>query len=646
MEWAERNRVLTHTSNRVGPFRWSATPHTRAIVKIANTPGVAQLNIMKSSQGGGSESLRSLIGYWAAHAPDPTALALPNRTKGEQIFDNNIKPLFRDTPSLAALMTGRAHDITNDEIKLANGFRLALAWAGSSASAKSDPFRRVINDEVEEFEAFTGNAHMVDLMRMRLRTYGDRAVEVNISTPGSPMGKMAQLFEGSDYKLYFLVECPGCRSRIRLIWPQLKFRHYEPKEPTNRAWAARILREDAAWYECQVCGHCIDERTKRRIVQDGWYGTVDENGVSDGVIVDAESIEEWPRRTKLSLHFSALYYLWTRFSDIAAEFIDAQGDLSKTIIFHTDTLGEPFQQRIAATDNSVFSRKSQEARLPEGIVPWWAAVLIAVIDTQAAGMNWMVIRAWGPGMRSQRIFHGEVPDAELDRWCWGNPWRVENDLFPPMICGLVLRDSGGGREEGMTASRTMEVYRWCLERSAHVRAIKGDNKPRPGLFIRRGQGWLRTGDRVKRGDPVPLWLLDVHHFQDELADMISRELASTSEDGETISEDAWSLNQRDDPIYNAHMAALIKTAVREGSNLAEKWAPFQQGARHDLRDCEGYQVAAAYMANVHLLPDLETFRQMKINEFKQSSRSTEAREDDRQHIVGITTPDGRPFGWW
>ena len=208
-----------------------------------------------------------------------------------------------------------------------------------------------------------------------------------------------------------------------------------------------------------------------------------------------------------------------------------------------------------------------------------------------------------------------------------------------MICDLALIDSGGTKAEGATMSRTMEVYAWALERAAHVRAIKGHSKSLPGQYYKRGRGWFEPGDDSGERVEVPIWLLDVNHYQDELASMMQRRIAvGQSDDGEAITEPMWVLNQRDDPEYNTHMSNLRKVAEQKGGELVELWRPISAGARVDLRDCEGYQIAAAYMRQIHLLPSPEDFEAMR-----QAAVASQNKSHSQRSPGGITMPDGRDF---
>jgi phage terminase large subunit GpA-like protein len=624
-EWAERYRDLPRDqSPRPGPWRNSVAPYLRAIMDLPTRRGVSQLNLCKCAQGGGSEAVRCLIGYTAHLDPDPVGLALPDRVKGRQIIRNRIIPLIRQTPVLRALATARAHDIQSDQISLLNGFMLHLLWSGSASSLASNPMRLAIADEVDKFMPWTGReADPISLIEKRLRAFEDRGCAVNISTPTTRAGKIWELLEGSDVVLYFFVPCPRCQTFQRLIFSQLKCTHFGDIEDKRKRAAAVERRKGAVWYECIHCGGRIEPSERKGMVAQGRWGS------EDGSIQDAEAIEEWPAGTRLGLQISALYVPWVSWHKIMADFMRAEGSLAATFDFYTSTLGEPFEQQVDHAPAEIFAAMSLNAPLPEGRLPRWAVKLLCTIDTQADHF-YLVLRAWGPGMRSARVWHGRAMSfEELDTLCFRTPWPFEGDAWPPTLPELILIDSGGRREEGAPASRTMEVYRWAYGRRGRVRAIKGASRPRLGSFAWMTRGFLDAG-RGRRGDPerphVPLWMLDVNHFADELAEAIH----AGQREGEV---QRWWLNTRADDDYNRHMSAARKVLIRQGHRITYEWIIKPSGARHDYWDCEVYQLAAAYLAQIHLLPSddaMEKFRQQQAAEARKAAEAAKREPEQRR----------------
>lgn len=645
-DWARENVTLPPDAPIKGRLDHRNAPYLPGLMRLATARGVSQLNVKKAGQIGLSAMTRWLLGFWSVFDPSPTGLTLPDRTKGRKIVRGSVIPFYRDTDALRALMTKDSADESSEQIRLMNGFTLSLMWAGSATSTASDPLKRVINDETDKMQAWGrggGEGHAVYRTLTRMRVFQEEALQINVSTPTTTTGMIHRLFEASHVHLYFLIACPKCGTRIRLVFGRVKWKHNDEKLP-DQEWSMQILRDRAAWYECQACGETFDDRERRHACQDGKWGTCDDRGIADGEIVDATTIEEWSSGTKIGVQISAIYCMWESFAKIASMFILARNDIELLFTFITETLGDTFEQQLERTRPTKFSELSETAEYEEGIVPAWCAALIATIDTQKDHF-WIVIRAWGPNMRSQRVFHGRIETfADLDRLCFQTPWHVVDETFPPMTCDLVLIDSGGTKLKDEELSRTMDVYAWAYGymetpfHSGEIRAIKGAPKPKPGQFYWRGRGWYDDGSKSKDEKiEVPLWHLNVHHYQNQLAGLIMKTIETGAFDDEDrpVREPLWQLNQRNDNEYNTHMGNLQKTGERKGTEVVEVWRPVQSGARVDLRHCEGYQVAGAYMRQIHVLPSLDEFLEMKQAALVPATAPSVP--------VGITQPDGRPW---
>lgn len=678
--WAEKYRYLSKSAI---PGRWrnDNAPYLPGIMNLANARGILELAVKKAAQIGVSEAFRTLTGYWAHQDPAPMGLLLPTKDKGRQIVELEVMPLFRReferAPELRALLSTRLHDIKKEQIQLLNGFILYLMWAGSPTSTASNPMKRVVGDEVDKYPLWSGDdADPLSLVKKRMRTYPESLLLL-ASTPTTAEGMISQEFDGAHTRLYYLIACPHCGGngggRQRMVFGQggdygVKWSDEvrDLARSDRKAAAAKVLTQ-GAWYQCAVCHGKIDERQKRAAVRAGTWGTVERDAmgkdgvVADGEITDAEQMVvkygRWPAEKyghQVGMQVSSLNCCWESWTlaHIAAEFLQAQS-LAALFAFKTSTLGETWEEAVAATPAGVMAEKTEKAKRPEGVCPVWTARLIATVDTQSDHF-WLVIRAWGPavagGMRSARVWHGRVNSFDdVEQWCWRTPYRNEDPRLAARICDKVLIDSGGTRkfaqeqmEGAILPSRVMDVYKWALLHAARVTAIKGDARPEVGQFMRRGQGEL-VHDRMKR--PVPLMLLDVHHFQDELAGMINQKVDELNlETGEILEGggagggEGWELNSNPDAEYCRHMEAMHKVTRFSRGKRVQRWEPKQDGLRVDYRALEGYQVAGAFMTGVHLLPPLAEWWQAMAAE-----RAAAAAAQSKPQQASAWTSDGRAF---
>jgi phage terminase large subunit GpA-like protein len=384
----------------------------------------------------------------------------------------------------------------------------------------------------------------------------------------------------------------------------------------DRSGLADVLaaeREAAVWYECRHCRGRIFPRQKAAMIRAGrWSGP-------DGYVTDfwgarhedAEGVLRWPWETRIGFQISALCCLWVHWSRLAGEWLRSQGDPAALFFFTTFRLAEAFEFRTRRIPETMLAAKTARAGLEEGIVPRWAWLLLAAIDTQADGF-YAVLRAWGGGMRSARVWHGKLATfVELDRLLFVRQWPVEGGEFPPMLVAKTLIDSGGTEDRMLEVSRTQQVYLYAIPRQPAIVAIKGASRPGAGLFWPM-RNPMAGGGKTELTDLRAL-LVDRHMANDLLAEMITAGIPSEEPRAGGPGLEQWLLNKRQDEEYEAHMAAMQRTM--DPRTRAEIWTPRATGTPHDYRDCEAYQVVAAYLTNVHLLPEesevLEWKRQQK-----------------------------------
>jgi len=599
-DWAEEYRTLPAGASPV-PGRWlnATAPYLRWLMDAPDVPGLAQLVICKAAQIGVSEAFRNVIGARAHQDPEPVGLALPNRDKGEEIMVNRLHPLFTSTAPLRALHSGMKRDLKKGTVRLPNGFILHLMWAGSPSSMASDPMRLIVLDEVDKMVEWSGKeADPVSLTGKRLRAYRDRGCQVCISTPTTRVGKIWRLFEGSATSLYYHVPCPRCGEYIRLLFPMLEWMKDYKETPELHA-ADVLANPDETYYKCQVCEGRIDDSEKHAAEQAGQYRVLaDAPAIFDaqGERHDcAETVEEWPRRSKVGVQISALYCLWTKWADIVAEHISAT-DMPARYDFKCQTLGLPFDHQVSRTSSNVFHLKSLNATAEQGVAPAWTRRLIATVDTQA-DYFYAVLRAWGANLRSQRVWHGRLETfKDIDDWLYHRTWPIDGQL--PQRVHMITIDSGGTQLAQDAVSRTVQVYRYAHQRRDRVRALKGTDKPRAEQFLWYGKGFLDIGAKRKAKRRPHLRLLRVvtNYWADILADMIA---AGTSMAPDRPEQ--WLLNRENDPEYNRHMASVAKIIVKRGSQILEEWLPLTDGARIDFWHCEVYNVATAYLLQLHNL---------------------------------------------
>lgn len=657
-QWAEKYRVLSRRqTNKPGLWSDLNQPTLRGFMDLCCRPGIREIWVKKYNQGGWSEACRNVIGERAHLRPCPVQLILASKEKGREIVRKRILPLFRDTPVLAELATGRRADEKQTAITLLNSFELALAYASVPGSIASDPQALVILDEVDRYDYRGMQADPIAEARFRTRTWGDRGLLIAISTPSVPEGPIAVGYEKCPVKLFYYAPCPHCGTFQRLVRDNLRWEIRTPAEiaagadPPRDLTAVeksqRVSVHGSAWMLCADHDRCaarhpagggrILHQHKRQILPRGYWGTedgswkiwFDRSRGEEGGPLDAN---------RVGIQVSAFYDVNTPFADVAAELIAADNQPHALKDVFNLTLGEEFHLRVSATTIRVMDEKCRpdpprRVLLPAKVVPRWASRLLLSIDTQKDHFYY-VVRAWGFNYRSARVDHGRVSTfEELDALQFDARWPYEDQVFPPLSVFLAGIDTGAGAAGLEDASRTDQVYQWCNRRPTFRVPLKGANKPFEQHIAWRD---VTYQDPHRRREPYRVRL----HFVDPLywADLLDDYMAGTISivdpaTGEAAEAERWMLNEYLDPDYNRQMTNVHKTQVKRGSGYVMLWRPKHVGDRHDYWDCERYNLALAHGPG--RCGTLPTPEQLAAEQGQVGTVPT---------IVGGTRmPDGRPF---
>lgn len=121
------------------------------------------------------------------------------------------------------------------------------------------------------------------------------------------------------------------------------------------------------------------------------------------------------QRTKnpksVAFWLNTLYSPFTRFSDIAREFMRSKDDPELLHNFTNSWLAEPWEDTKLKTNAELVMERQTET--PEWTLPPWTKLITGGIDVQENCLYW-TIRAWGDYMTSQNVAHGQA--LSWQRW--------------------------------------------------------------------------------------------------------------------------------------------------------------------------------------------------------------------------------------
>ena len=544
-QWAEKKRTLTGGAMQ-GPWRNSVTPYLVEIMDAFSDDVIEEIIFVKPTQVGGTTAMENMIGAMVDQDPAPTMVVYPSDDLAETTAETRLVPMFKACQDIAGKF--RETESKKLQLKFRDMF-LYLTGANSPADLSSKPIRNLFLDEVDKFPgASKREADPVSLARERTKTFFNRKIFM-ASTPTLKTGHIWRALERADVEKHYFVPCPHCGEYIELKFAQIKW-------PSKDDVPDNAERAEMAFYVCQACAAVITDQDKGKMLEAGQWRPVRQRGGT------AKSVAFW---------MNTLYSPFTRFSDIAREFMRSKDDPELLQNFTNSWLAEPWEDTKLKTNADMVMERQTEVAAWE--LPEWTKLLTGGIDVQENCLYW-TIRAWGDFMTSQNVAHGQALSmAEVE--------RVMNTAFSlpsgeKMMVELALMDSG---------DQTDAVYEFCLINAEWVRPCKG-------VPTMQGHYRISTVDKAgSRANGMQLVLVDGGKYKDMIAARMRRPNGRGS----------WMVHKDCDLEYAEQVTAEHKITERKNGKAVQRWALKTSHAANHYLDCEVYAAAAADVLEVRSL---------------------------------------------
>ena len=545
-KWAEANRVLPDSNSIPGPWRNSVTPYLVEIMDAFSDEMVEEIIFVKPTQVGGTSAMENMLASAIAQDPAPAMCVYPSDDLAERTVESKLDPMIKSCKILAAKYR------INDSKKLALKFAdmvVYLTGANSPADLASTNIRYLFMDEVDKFPgASKKEADPVSLAKERTKTFFNRKIFM-ASTPTLKTGHIWKAKEAADVEKHYFVPCPHCGAFIELKFAQIKW-------PSKEDVPENADRAEMATYVCQECGCVITDQDKGKMLAAGRWKPVRQK------TQHPKSVAFW---------MNTLYSPFTRFSDIAREFMRSKDDPELLHNFANSWLAEPWEDTKLKTNAEMVMERQTET--PEWTLPPWTKLVTGGIDVQENCLYW-TIRAWGDYMTSQNISHGQALSM-------GEVERIMNtELTMPngekVMVNLALMDSG---------DQTEDVYEFCALNSDWALPCKGTTTMLPHYR-------LSTVNKAgSRANGMTLVLVDGGKYKDQIAARMRKENGTG----------AWMVYQGCDLDYAEQVTAEHKITERSGGKEVQRWVLKTSHADNHYLDCEVYAAAAADVLGVRNL---------------------------------------------
>lgn len=548
-EWAEKYRILDSKTTPIpGPWRNSRTPYLMEIMDELRNYETRETVFCKCTQIGGTEVELNMTGYVIQQDPTSMMIVYPTDTLGLSVSENRIQEMIRLSPTLKKLY--REYQSKNLELQF-DGMYLTIAGSNSPASLASKAVKYLFLDEVDKYPAATKKeADPISLARERTKNYPTRKIYIT-STPTLREGHIWKALQGCDIEKHYFVPCPHCGEMIELKFRQIKF-------PDAQEGMTVSDRADQAVYVCQECGCIITDGHKEKMLRYGEWRIVRDSNTA---------------HRKVGYWINVLYSPFVRFSEVASEWLDAQGDQEKLQNFINSWLAEPWEDtKLKTSAELVMERKTE---VPEFTVPDWAKMLTAGVDVQESCLYWS-IHAWGDYITSQNICHGQALSwTDIER-VMNLPYYTESG--EQMIVSLCLVDSGYNADD---------TYEFCVSNSEWALPVKGSSNP---MMSHYKISVVNRPDSKAHG--MNLVIVDGGKYKDMIAARMKKENGRGS----------WMVHRGCDMEYAEQVTSEHKVSVRMGNGKTRlEWKQKSSHADNHYLDCAVYAMAAADILGVRSL---------------------------------------------
>jgi phage terminase large subunit GpA-like protein len=564
-EWADANRVLSGVgSSEQGAWKTSRTPYLPEIMDRLSEHDPAQLiPFMKPTQIGGTEVGSNWIGYVMDHAKGPMAVVMPTEKSMKDWMAQKFEPMAESTPAVNKVLSRRSNNSSdnNAQFKKFIGGILFTKTAGSTADLKSTSLRYVLADEIDEWEWETTQGDPFGLLLARQDNFHDRKAYVPSTPTLKDRSRIEELYEGGDQRQYH-VPCPHCGELQTLKWANLKWTHHPDTKRINDVY-----------YVCNVHGCVIQEYSKASMLPELGHGG------------QARWVPDVPGAAYPSYRINALYSpigLGRNWTELATQWIEAQGDNAKLMRFMNTRLGETWADRTRDIKANALEARAEPYTLRS--VPQGCLVITVGVDTQDNRLELQVI-GHGKRDRTWTLDYHVLPGNPAGDELWQaladyvNGIKFINQSGKELISEACAIDTGG--------HHTHAVY--AFVRSGRVRrplACKGASTPGRTILGKPSMqdvNW--RGQSVKKG--VMLYLIGADTAKHLLYNRLSVDTDKPGDERKVHFS-----NQLD----NAYYEGLVSETFNPRKN---RWE-IKKGKRNEPLDTWCLAVAASHHPELYL----------------------------------------------
>lgn len=479
-EWSDEHFYLSAES-AAEPGRWHTLPYQRGFMDAITDPEVVQASFMKSARIGYTKCMNATVGYYMHQDPCPIMVVQPTVEDAQGYSKEEIAPMLRDCPALAAIVPEQKTRDSDNTILLKRfrGGALSIIGANSARGFRRVSRKVVIFDETDGYPPSAGaEGDQIQLGIRRTEYYWDRKILAGSTPTISGMSRIERLFYAGDQRRYY-VPCPHCHAMQVLQFAQFRWPKGKPEQ---------------AVYVCLECGCEIEHQHKREMVERGEWRPGPHAQFPDD-----------PPPAPFSGHVS--FHLWAAYSfspnaswgQLCVEFVEAKHQGAEHLkTFINTVLGEAWRDRGEAPEwERLYQRRETYAL---GTCPAGVLFLTAGVDVQKDRLVYEVV-GWGRDKYSWSIDATVIPGDTSD--LKKGPWTELEALLArsyPHASGAELPVTMLAIDSGFN---TQTVYSWARQHPMNrVIAIKGHDAATVLIGSPSAVELTVGGRKLKRGYKV------------------------------------------------------------------------------------------------------------------------------------------------
>jgi phage terminase large subunit GpA-like protein len=620
-ELADKYRKMPERSAFPGQYKSSLTPYAVEIQNAFCDPEVEWVVNMAPAQSAKSTIEENMLGFAIDQDPGDCLIVVPRDADIPYVSQKRIKQMITDSPHLARHIIGGPRQLQGDTFKL-DRMDIMFTASGSPAGLAERSVRYVIFREPDKYPPFAGReANPIALAVKRATTYWDRKFVISC-TPTTEWGYTWVYWEKSNKNKYY-IPCPRCGEYRIWVFENLHL-------PKQLRKPDEILAKKDVWYECEVCGHKIEEIEKPKLVASGlWLPEgmkMDSDGNTSGKPTQTKRISGYNYEALISpfMHWPEIMAAWFEANTEEGIMQGARMDFDNSI---RGTIHKKLGKQLRAEDV-----KKNTGTFSRGTVPPDCILLVASADYHKSQRG--VVRidyevaGFAIGMKNYVINTGFAASwKEYDEVIINSPYPwsdgTPNDKRPWLIVSCSFEDSKFEPDD---------VYEHCRVRPGFSLPIMGEQGPlNTPLRLTELEAAIEPNIRKRRHTRawyrgMQLMHIDTHYFKNLVTAWAEPTVAEDPEEEGKLKVIAPPLMQTYAEIPSYFFTEftnekLVKVIDKRSVQYKYIWQPVFNGAQTHSLDLRVYAAAAGFYKGIqYLKPGAMKAATVKLSEIQRQKK--------------------------